>query len=106
MSSEFIFQPSHEPGPSGFAALRLYRINPRRGDEADGARAREWLALHRATEGLPPPDVEQRALRPADDHADDTLRRRQAIRMGGRSINVTIGQYLDAVRAKSLIHVA
>jgi hypothetical protein len=24
--------------------------------------------------------------------------------MGGRSINVTIGQYLDAVRAKSLIH--
>ena len=35
---------------------------------------------------------------------DDTLRRRLAIRMGGKSVNVTIGQYLDAVRAKSAIH--
>jgi hypothetical protein len=35
---------------------------------------------------------------------DDTLRRRQVIRMGGKSVNVMIGQYLDAVRAKSLIH--
>ena len=35
---------------------------------------------------------------------DDTLRRRQAIRMGGKNGNVTIGQYVDAVKAKSLIH--
>jgi Phage integrase family len=35
---------------------------------------------------------------------DDTLRRRQAIRMGGKTANVTIDQYLGAVRAKSLIH--
>ena len=34
---------------------------------------------------------------------DDTLRRRQAICTGGKSVNVTIGEYLDAVRAKSLI---
>jgi integrase len=35
---------------------------------------------------------------------EDTLRRRQAICTGGKSVNVTIGQYLDAVRVKSLIH--
>ena len=35
---------------------------------------------------------------------DDTLRRRRAIRMGGKGINVTIGEYLDAVRAKSPIY--
>jgi hypothetical protein len=35
---------------------------------------------------------------------DDTLRRRQAIRMGGKTANVTIGQYVDTVKAKSLIH--
>ena len=35
---------------------------------------------------------------------EDTLRRRQAIRMGGKTANVTIGQYLAAVRDKSLIH--
>ena len=35
---------------------------------------------------------------------DDTLRRRQAICTGGKSVNVTIGEYLDAIRAKSLIH--
>ena len=35
---------------------------------------------------------------------DDTLRRRRAIRMGGKGINVTIGEYLDAVNAKSAIY--
>ena len=35
---------------------------------------------------------------------EDTLRRRQAIRMGGKTANVTVGQYLDAVKVKSLIH--
>ena len=35
---------------------------------------------------------------------DDTLRRRQAICTGGKSVNVTVGEYVDAVRAKSLIH--
>ena len=33
---------------------------------------------------------------------DDTLRRRQAIRMGCKSVNVTVGEYIEAVAAKNL----
>jgi hypothetical protein len=35
---------------------------------------------------------------------DDTLRRRPAIRAGGKSVNVTIGEYIEAAAARSPIY--